>query len=257
MSQELNEAESVARDGYRQAYDYITDLRNRIDVMRAEYETAIEEGYEEAYQEILAERGKNENLELELHEEYEKKFNESKGYIVDKIDLFLRSKGKEIYESARRDIMNDPSMVEHKIVLEKIAESMSNYITDEDRVLATSSRLAEMKKGLEDAQSRVRMLEAKNIRLSTENNRLNEAVKEAHNVITESKVITEGADKKERVEKAKNASGRGDITKDNVKVIAEFANDNKNGESNADDTIVESFDPEFLHQMQVLAGLKK
>jgi len=258
LSEQLVESEKVAEEGYHQAWDFITDLRNRIEVMRAEYDSAIEEGYEEAYQAILAEKGKNENIETDLYEEYEKRFNESKGYVVDKLDLFLRNKGKEIYEMARRDIMNDPSMVEHKVVLENIVQQVSNYISDEDRVLATSSRLGETKKGLEEAQGRIRMLEAKNIRLSTENNKLNETVKQAAELIQESTQNAVADNKKVRVEKAKNASGRGEVATENTKVVAEYAAEpKKTGDSdNGDDTLVESMDPAQLHAMQVLAGTK-
>ncbi len=259
LSEQLNESEKVAEDGYRQAWDFITDLRNRIEVMRAEYDAAIEEGYEEAYQAILAEKGKSENIETDLYEEYEKRFNESKGYVVDKLDLFLRNKGKEIYEMARRDIMNDPSMVEHKVVLEKIVESVSDYISDEDRILATSSRLDETKKNLEEAQGRIRMLEAKNIRLSTENNKLNETVKEAASLISESTKHAVEDNKKARAEKAKNVTGRGEVATDKVKVVAEYADDSKKtgDNDNSDDTIIESIDPAQLHAMQVLAGTKQ
>jgi rubrerythrin len=257
LSEQLVESEKVAEDGYRQAWDFITDLRNRIEVMRAEYDSAIEEGYEEAYQAILAEKGKNENIETDLYEEYEKRFNESKGFLVDKIDLFLRGKGKEIYEMARRDIMSDPSMVEHKVVLDNIVEQVSGYITDEDRILATSSRLDETKKNLEDAQGRIRMLEAKNIRLSTENNKLNETVKQAAELINESTKSAVEDSKKARVEKAKKVTGRGEVVTENTKVVSEFSNTPKTDNTdNGDDTLVESMDPAQLHAMQVLAGTK-
>jgi hypothetical protein len=255
LSSEKEESEKVAKEGYRQAWDIITELRNRNEIMKTEYDSAIEEGYEEAYQQILAERGKNENIEVELHEEYEKRFNESKGYMVDKLDLFLRNKGKEIYEMARRDIMNDPSMVEHKVTLDRIVESVSNYITDEDRVLATSSRLEEMKKATEEANGRIRILEAKNIRLSTENNKLNEAIKQAAELITESKHVANVDEKKERVEKAKSAAGRGEVATENVKVVAEYAN-NKNAGDTDNEVVVEGMNSDFLHDMQVLSGLK-
>lgn len=259
LSAEKEESEKVAKEGYRQAWEIITELRNRNEIMKAEYDAAIDEGYEEAYQAILAERGKNENIEVELHEEYEKRFNESKGYMVDKLDLFLRTKGKEIYEAARRDIINDPAMVEHKVTLDRIVENVSNYITDEDRVLATSARLDELKKSVEEANGRIRILEAKNIRLSSENNKLNEernklneAMKEAEALLTETKVV---GDKKERVEKAKSATGRGEIVTENVKVVGEAAAKDHAGDTD-DDVVVEGMDPDFVHQMQVLSGLK-
>ena len=252
---ELDQAETVALESYQYAWDIITDMRNRNEMLRAEYDAALDEGYEEAYQQVLAERGKNETLEKTLHETYEGKFNEARDLIVNQLDKFLRSKGKEIYDMSRRDVVSDPSMVEHKIVLEKIVENVSDYIADEDRVLATSSKMDEFKKNLEDANGRIRMLEAKNIRLSSENTKLNEHVKQAAELLSEQKdeVIAEG--KKERIEKAKNATGRGKVVgKEATHVVAEYAapkNDAK------DTTMVESLNIADLHAMQVLAGTKR
>ncbi len=257
LSEELKSAEEVGEQGYREAWDIITELRNRIEMLRAEYDSALEEGYEEAYQAVLAEKGKNESLETEMFNEYEKRFDESKDFIVDKVDAFLKTKGKDIYEMARRDIMNDPSMVEHKVVLEKIVESVSDYISDEDRVFATSSKLDAAKKSLEESNSRIRMLEAKNIRLSTENNKLNEHVKQAAELITEGKKVAIDENKKARVEKAKNVSGRGEVTTDKTKVVAEYADTEPKGDKDVDTTLVENVGENHLHQWQVLAGTKK
>ncbi|RDJ35595.1 MAG: hypothetical protein DWQ19_12320 [Crenarchaeota archaeon] len=258
LTAEKEETERVAKEGYRQAYDIISELRNRNEIMKSEYDTAIEEGYEEAYQAILAERGKNENIEVELHEEYEKRFNESKDYMVEKLDLFLRNKGKEIYEMARRDVMNDPTMAEHKVTLDKIVESVSNYISDEDRIMATSSRLEEAHKQVEELSGRVKILESKNIRLSRENTNLNEAMKEAAALITESKSHANDDEKKARIDEAKKVTGRGDVVTEDTKVVGEYSNDNKGNTTNDDDdVVVEGFDPDTLDQLAVLAGTKK
>jgi outer membrane murein-binding lipoprotein Lpp len=260
LSKEVNEAEKVGVEGYEQAWNTITELRNRAEMLRAEYNTALDEGYEEAYQEILAERGKNEQLELQLHEEYEGRYQEMRKFFVDKMHQFLETKGKEIYEMARRDIMNDPSMVEHKVVLDKVVETVGNYLTDEDRVLATGTRLEETGKKLDEMASRVRILEAKNIRLSNENTRLNEQVRDAAEMLTESKKTVIEESRKVRAEKSKNATGRGElVTGKNAKVIAEFAGDtptNKKKNDNDDTTLVESMNPADLHAMQILAGTK-
>lgn len=258
LSKEVQEAEKVGYEGYEQAMNTINELRNRADMLRAEYNAALDEGYEEAYQEILAERGKNEQLELQLHEEYEGRYQEMRKFFVDKLHQFLETKGKEIYESARRDIMNDPAMVEHKVVLDKVVETVGNYLTDEDRVLATGSRLEDANKKLDEMASRVRILEAKNIRLSNENTRLNEQVREAADMLTESKKTVLEESRKVRAEKSKNVTGRGElVTGKNAKVIAEFAGDAAGKKKNDDDTtLVESMNPEDLRAMQILAGTK-
>jgi len=258
LSEEVKTAEKTGEEGYEQAWSAIEELRNRADMLRAEYNAALDEGYEDAYQEILAERGKNEQLELQLHEEYEGRYQEMRKFFVDKFHSFLETKGKEIYEIARRDIMNDPSMLEHKIVLDKVVETVGGYLTDEDRVLATGSRLEETNRKAEELASRVRMLEAKNIRLSNENTRLNEQVRDAAEMLTESKKTVVEESRKVRAEKAKNATGRGELaTGKAVKVIAEFAGDATGKKKNDDDTtLVESMNPEDLHTMQILAGTK-
>ena len=110
LTGELAEAEKIAEQGYEEAYAIIGDLRNRLEIQGQEYKDALEEGYEEAYQMLKAERAKNENLEVEMYEEYDQKLAEMKEYIVDKVDQFLQLKGHEIYEQARRDVLADPRL---------------------------------------------------------------------------------------------------------------------------------------------------
>ncbi|MEI7817879.1 MAG: hypothetical protein WCI45_11900, partial [Desulfuromonadales bacterium] len=156
------------------------------------------------------------------------------------------------YESARREIINDPRTSEQKVVLDRVVECVSDYISDADFTSAVNSKLSSADKKIEELKGQTKILEARNIRLSTENNKLNEAVREAKQVITES--VKE--EKQERAQKAKNAQGRGRTVND-PELVAEWSN-NKTAEKkdNVDTTLVESLDPEFLYQMQVLAGTK-
>lgn len=245
LSNELAESEKVAEKGYEEAYAIIADLRNRLEVQGEEYKSQLEEGYEEAYQLLKAEREKNGQLEVEMYEEYDKKLQEMKEYIVDKVDQFLQFKGQEIYEQARRDVLNDPRMAEHKVALDKIVEVASDYLSDEDFNVVTSSKLEAVVKQMEEMKGQMKILEARNIRLSTDNTKLNEGLRQAKDLLTENakagtsdkkeKVI---AEQKERVEKVKNATGRGQVAEDNV-VIAEYSNDNSD-----------------MDQLLVLSGLK-
>ena len=102
------------------------------------------------------------------------------------------------------------------------------------------------------------ILESKNIRLSNENTRLNEEVQEAANLLTESKDTVVKETRRASAEKAKNVTGRGQlVTGDQVKVVAEYANDagsKKKTNDDADKTLVESMSPEDLKTMQVLSG---
>lgn len=245
LSSELKESEKVAEEGYNEAYSIISELRNRLEVQGQEYETALEEGYEEAYQMLVEERSKNKNLEVSLYEEYDNKLAEMKDYIVDKVDQFLQQKGQEIYEQARQDIINDPRFAEHKSTLEKIVDITSDYISDEDYAAVSSAKIEEAKKAIDDLKGQVKLLEARSIRLSTENTKLNEAIRERDNVLTEQVQKFEKAKKNkvkeemnERVEKSENVIGRGQVV---------------SGES----IIAENTAPDNFNDLHILAGLKK
>jgi len=253
LASEVKEAEKVAETGYQEAYTIITDLRNRLDTQRAEFDAALDEGYEEAYQMLQSERGKKESVETELYEEYDKKLADMKEYMIDKIDQFLQFKGKDIYEQARRDVMNDPRMVEHKVALSKVVETVQDYISDEDYALATNAKLEEAAKANEELKAQLRITEARNIRLSTENNKLTESVKQTAGLLKEhNTVVTESA-KNEREEKAKKAQGRGEQVVENVRVIGE-PKDKKSTEGKGEETLAEHTDE--MRHWQVLSGLK-
>jgi len=242
LTNELSQAEKTAYQGYNEAYQIIADLQERLSTQKAEFENTLEEGYEEAYQMILAERNSKNSVESDLYEEYDAKLKEMKEYIVDKVDEFLQVKGVEIYEQAKRDLMADPRIVEHKVALDKIVNIASDYISGDEQFFSTSGKLEEARKSVEDLKGQLRMMEARNIRLSTENTKLNESVRRASEVIGESrvnntkKVISE---QKERGEKAKSVSGRGQLITENVQVISESTS------VNADNDLL------------VLSGIKK
>jgi len=253
LAKELKTAEATAEEGYKEAYAIIEEMRNRQEVQRVEFEKAMEEGYEEAWQMILAERSKNEKLELEMYEDYDKKLQEMKEYMVDMIDQYLQSKTVEMYEHARRDVMNDPSMVEHKLTLDRVVETVSEYITDEDFALATSKKVDDLSKAVEDAKAQQKILEARNIRLSMENKKLNEAVKAKEEVIVEQTVVKQTEEKKERVEKAQNVTGRGQITEG---IIPEPVT-NEGTVSVEETKASKLFDPTYLEAARALAGANK
>ncbi len=228
LSNELAAAEKTAEQGYQEAYAIIGELRNRLEVQGEEYKQALEEGYEEAYQMLKAEREKNNTLEVDMYEEYDKKLAEMKSYIVDKVDQFLQFKGQEIYENAKRDILNDPRMAEHKLALERIVDITANYLSEEDLGFATSNKLDEALKQVEEMKGQLRIMEARNIRLSTDNTKLNEAVRSAQELISEHKSLLANGktaktinEQKERAAKSKNVTGRGHATTDDGVVIAE------------------------------------
>lgn len=255
LSAELAAAEKVGEQGYEEAFAVITDLRNRIDIQKEEFEVTITKGFEEAYQMILAERAKNSSLEVDLYEEYEKKYGEMKEYFIEMLDKFLQTKGKEMHEQIRRDTVNDPRYAEHKVALDRIVDIAADYLSDEDFALATSSKLEEAYKRLEEMSGQIKMMEARNIRLSTEKTKLEEGRRQAEKITESVKVEN---NKNERKEKAKIVSGRGRIVSDeDTKVIAEH----NQGTTTAKDTSKSSTLLESIgltrDMSDTLAGTKK
>lgn len=251
LTTELTEAKKATEEGYKEAYSIIQDLRNRLEVQRTEAEAALEEGYEEAYQMLVQEREKNSNLEVTLYEEYEKKLAEMREFMVDKIDEFMSYRSGELYEQARKEILNDPSMAEHRLTLDRVVETVANYLSHEDYSSVVNKRLEESNKTIEDLKGQVRILEARSIKMSMDNAKLTEAVRKGNEVITESKAVIAKDEKKERQEKAKNAQGRG-LTRVNEEVVVEH-HDKKLNESKTTETIAEATDE--MKAMLKLAGL--
>ena len=255
LSEELRSAEKTAEQGYQEALSIIQYQRTLLERQKVEFESALEEGYEEAYQMLLSERGKNENIEVDLYKEFDSKLGDMKEYMVDKLDEFLHHKGAEIYEQARREIINDPAMAEHRVVLDKVIDTVAEYISDDDYELVTNSKLEEKNDEIENLAGQVRMLEARSIRLSSDNNKLNEQVREASQMLSEHTQTEVNEEKNERVESAKNVQGRGHLVTEGI--IPEHQNaPEKVTDDQGDKTLVESIDPEALRQMQVLSGVK-
>jgi TolA-binding protein len=109
----------------------------------------------------------------------------------------------------------------------------SNYLSDEDYALATSTKLDEARKYNDELRGQLRIMEARNIRLSNDVTKLNEQVRHASELLTEhrqtrtaerkSQVITE---QKERVQKVKNVKGRGHTNTEEGVVIREYNDPN-------------------------------
>ena len=247
ISEEKTRAEVVAEQGYQQAYEIIGSLMTRLDEQRSEFETALEEGFEEAYNELQAEKGKNGNIEVELYEEFDKKLQEMKEFMVDKVDQFLGLQEEEIYEHAKRDVLNDPRIAEHRVIVAKMSEMLSDYMDNDTVKNVSSAKVEEAYKQLESLKGQLRIVEAKNVRLSSHNNKLNEQVREANDLITEATKV----ERKERTSKAKNASGRGNrVGADQI--LSEYAAPASEGK---DQNLTEGNDS--LSDLLVLAGLEE
>ena len=258
LATEKAEAEAVGEQGYQEAYSIIQDLRGRLETQQAEFDAALEEGYEEAYQALLNERAKKESLEVEIYDEYDKKLQEMKDYIVDKLDEFFKHKTAELRNEVRREVMNDPSVAEHKVALDKVVGILSDYITDDQYQLANSNKLEQAVQLLDDLRNQKRILESRNLNLARENKKINEHYRMlAEQVKAGTATLTES--RKEKVSKAAKATGRGEkvVNPKEVKVIREHNNDEVQPQQSDDTTLDEAFDPAYMNQMKVLAGVKK
>lgn len=247
IESEKTQQEQIAEAGYQQAYEIIGSLMNRIDEQREEFESSLEEGFEEAFNDIEAEKAKNANIEVELYEEFDKKLQEMKEFMVDKVDQFLSLQEDEIYEHAKRDVLTDPRLAEQRVVVSKMADLLSDYIDNDAVNAVSSSRIEESQRQLEGLKGQLRIVEAKNVKLSAQNNRLNEQVREANGLLTEAAKV----ERKERASKVKNASGRGSRAGAD-QILSEYA---APAPESKDQHLLEGSDP--LTDLLVLSGLQE
>lgn len=246
LTEEKQTVEETAVQGYKQAYEIIGNLMNRLDEQRAEFETALEEGFEEAYNDIQKEKNKNGNIEVELYEEFDKKLKEMKEIMVDKIDQFMTLQEAELYEAAKREVLSDPRILEQRVAVEKMAEILSDYISNDQLAGVSSGKMEEAFRQIEALKGQLRIVEGRNVKLAAQKNKLEEQVREAHEVITEATKV----ERKERVNRKENASGRGQRVV-NEQIISEYAA-TTNTSSNERD-LTEGNDP--LNDLLVLSGL--
>jgi len=248
LETEKKEIEESREAGYQQAFAIIDDLQKRLELQREEFENHMEEQFEEAYKMIEEAKGDKENIEVELYKEFDNKLKDMKDFMVDKVDQFLQLQNAEIYEHAKRDVLNDPRTLEHKVAFDKITDIVADRLSDEDYSSVTSAKLEESQRQIDDLKANLRVLESKNTRLTMHNNKLNEAVKEQQNMITES-VKTE---RKERAESAKKASGRGHRVADGDQIISEFNNPQADNKQPKEDVLMEN---DQMNDLLFLSGV--
>lgn len=253
LEAQKTEAEEVGEQGYQEAYGIINDLRNKLETQRQEFEQTMEEQYEDAYQMILAEQAKNNDAESEIYEEYDAQFNKMKDFLVDKIDQFLHESSPQIYEQARREVVNDPRMAEHRVALNKIVETVSGFITEEEHLLGTSTKLEQAQREIDELKKQARIVEARNIRLSSQNDKLNEQVRGFNELLTEA----EDDERRARQKKAQKATGRGELHTGEYRVISEEQDHQTNEEgSEVNNILTEAVGEDAAEQWKVLAGIK-
>lgn len=242
LTEEKKAEEATTVRGYKQAYEIITSLMNRIDEQRVEFEAALEEGFEEAYSELQREKASKSNIEVDLYDEFDKKLKEMKDIMVDKIDQFMSLQEQEIYEAAKREVLSDPAIMEQRIALQKVAE----IVAGEEAAGVPSAKIEEAFRQIENLKGQLRVVEARNVKLSAQKNKLEEQVRKAHDLITEATRI----ERKERVNRRGNASGRGQRVVQE-QLISEYAAPTNTSANERD--LREGHDP--LNDLLVLSGL--
>ena len=253
MQSEIKETEETATKGYQEAHTIIEDLRRRLETQQNEFEATMHEEYESAYKVIEEERKKNETIEEDLYSRFENELTEMKDYMVERITDYLEYKNVDIYENARRDILNDPRLVEHKVVLDKIVNEVSDYIDHDQFAVINSTKIEEANKEAENLRANLRRLEARNINLDTQNKKLDEANRHFQEMINENKVN----DEQEREVLAESVSGKGStVPNDRLEIVKESTETKtENVEEEVDSTLSEAFNQADLEQMRRIAGV--
>jgi uncharacterized coiled-coil protein SlyX len=107
---------------------------------------------------------------------------------------------------AKKDVLNDPAIAEHKLAFEKVLEVAQNFLTDEDFAFATSSRVEGLNKQLTEQKRNIQILEAKNMNLATQLNESIKKIQSSQSRVDESK----NNERTARAEKARTVEGRGE-----------------------------------------------
>lgn len=240
--------EALMEQGYKQAYEIIAELQHRLETQREEFESALEEGFEEAYQELQKEKSKNTDIEVDLYDEFDNRLKEMKEFMVDKIDLFMSLQEKEIYESAKRDVLDDPQLLEHRVALDKVTQAVSGYLS-ENVAGVSVTELEKYSRAVEELKGQMKITESRNMRLQMQNNKLNEQVKEANGLLTEAAKVERTA----RANRKTNASGRGNRAMGNDHILSEYANPEAKHHQQRVVSEVAANDP--LNDLLVLSGI--
>lgn len=251
--------------GYSQAYQIICEMKDRLVLQAEENKRIMDEGFNEAWTMLQEERSKNDTLENDLHEVYEGKYGDLKKWLVKKMDRFIQTQGDKYYEEARKDLLNDPLFSEHRLAFQKILESAATILTDEDFAVATSSKVEALTKEKEELKKQLQMMESRNMRLSMEKHQLQDSVRRTKVNLLETasaEKVEKGAARKEErkqlIESAKKAQGRGKIEPNNDRqvVIGEYSN---SGEpvAKGGDSLLEEAEEQVKACWAKLSGLEK
>jgi vacuolar-type H+-ATPase subunit I/STV1 len=159
--------------------------------------------------------------------------------------------GVTVQSASTRPEVELVQVVEAKFqVVNKAAITARHLVaTDEDFTFASSTRLQELERGQSELRGQVKILEARNMRLQTENTKLNEVARQAQEVLTEGAKV----EKKARKEAAAKVESRSQREVETVAVIAEQTAAEPAAKTNDQ---AEKTDGNLFTEWQRLAGVK-
>lgn len=242
----IEESESVALNGYNEAREMLVEAEEKLRLQKEEFETFLESEYAVAKQMIEDEKLRNDEIEEKLYESYTAQVDALKEDIVSKLDSFLSDKIEEITESLRKELKNDPTVLESKVAFDRIRDIVVASSTSGDVTRSTSEKLEELEEAVSTLRAENKRLIARNMRLEAtavapkkapveepvEPAEDDEEMPEGEEVSKKRKMRRLEAERRVAEKAAMKAEGRGDIisrndlitegapaTKDNTKVI--------------------------------------
>jgi len=228
----------------------LQDTEARMERLKTEHQNEMDREFEVAYSKLRQEQEKNKNLSLEAHKQAEERFKQGYQFVIEKLDDYVHNHTAELMVEARRNVMSDPRILEHKLALDQILDIAASYMGEAGIGAASATKVKELSRKLKEMESHVQVLEHRNIRLSQRNSTLTEQVNKSKAVLNEQHKV-------ERKEKARianeSASGRGHRVLTDGKIIPEYSA--KKTESVDDGSEVFN-EQTYIEDMMVLSGLK-
>jgi len=169
--------------------------------------------------------------------------------LIDKLDEFMSVQEPEMFEAAKREVLNDPTLVETRVAMKKVADIVADFRSQDDVNEFSNAKLEEACRTIDALKAQLRIVEARNVKLASKNSSLTEQVKDAEQVITEAAKV----ERKERMNRRGTASGRGKrVMQNDQEIISEYVQPTT--PANREPELTEAHDP--LNDLLVLSGLQ-
>jgi hypothetical protein len=251
----ISETENTAFEGYQQAKEMLVEKEEEIIKQKNEYEGHIEREFNVAKKMIDEEKGRNETIEQELYEAYNNQLEDIKEDLVNKIDEFISGKIGELGEDVRKELKNDPEVLESKVAFERIKDIIASSMTSDDLNSSTASKIEELEETVSRLQAENKKTKARNMRLETFSLKTKDG-EETINENTDNKKeralqkdsIRREAERRIAEKAARVAEGRGDVIS-REDIITEETAGKEQKKSDDSTTFVEGITREDLRKL--------